>query len=216
MAVAIVPGLLAVVLGIAAGWGIRLLLGRLRRGAVLRPGAAELAAGAITGVGVAVSWPGPLTILVVWTGLLGVALGAVDLLHHRLPDALTLPAVPVSGVLVVVTAVVFPGSGSLVRALIVAVAGTGLLALIAAVAPRAMGRGDVKLIGSLAAMTGYVSAPSFVLALLIAVTLGALMSLLGLALRRLSLSSAIPFGPFLLLGAWSVLSFPELVFVIVG
>lgn len=216
MTVAVLPGVLAAAVGVGAGWGIRVLLGRLRRGTVLRPGVPEVAAGAVTGVGVAVSWPGPLTLLVIWAGLLGVALGAVDLRHHRLPDALTLPAVPITVALVVLTALAFPGSGSLPTALVVTVAGTGLFWLLAALAPRAMGLGDVKLLPSLAMMTGYVSAASFLLALLIAFTLGALLSLAGLATRRLSLSSAIPLGPCLLLGSWSVLSFPGLVTIVIG
>ena len=185
MTVAVLPGLLAALVGAIAGWGIGLLLARLRRGAVLPAGSAELAAGVVTGVGVAASWPGSLTILVVWTGLLGVALGAVDLLHHRLPDALTVPAVPASGSWVVLTALLFPGSGSVLTALLVAVAATGSFWLLAALAPRAMGLGDVKLIPSLALMTGYVSVASFVLALLIAAVLGAALSLAGLAARRL-------------------------------
>ena len=55
------PGLIAAVVGAGAGYGIRLLLAALRRGAVLRAGVPEIATAAVTGVGVAVSWPGPLT-----------------------------------------------------------------------------------------------------------------------------------------------------------
>lgn len=216
MTVAVLPGMLGVVAGAGAGYGIRLLLARLRRGAVLRRGRPELAAAALTGLGVAVSWPGPLTILVVWAGLLSVALGAVDLVHHRLPDALTLPAVPISAVLIGVTALMYPGSGSLLGALVVAVVGTAAFWLLAAIAPRAMGMGDVKLVPSLALLAGYPSAASFVLAVVLAFVLGALVSMLGLLTRRLRLTSAIPFGPFLLAGAWLVLSFPGLATVVTG
>ena len=54
------------------------------------------------------------------------------------------------------------------------------------------------------------------LAVVIAFVLGALVALLGLLFRRLSLSSAIPFGPFLLAGCWLVLVFPGLVTAVVG
>lgn len=216
MTVAVLPGVLGAVAGAGAGWGIRLLLARLRRGAVLGPLWPEVSAAFLVGLGVAVSWPGPLTILVVWAGLLAVALGAVDLAHHRLPDALTLPAIPISGALVGVTALVFRGSGSLLTALAVAVVGTGAFWLLARLAPRAMGLGDVKLVPSLALLTGYPSVASWVLSVLLAFVLGAVVSLLGLLTRRLQLASAIPFGPFLLAGAWLVLAFPAVVTLVTG
>ena len=71
-----------------------------------------------------------------------------------------------------------------------------------------MGLGDVKLVPSLALMTGYVSVAAGVLAVVIAFVLGALVAALGMLSRRLSLTSAIPFGPFLLAGCWLVLASP--------
>ena len=97
MGAGVLPGLVGALVGALAGWGIRLLLASLRRGAVLRPGVPEIASALLTGVGVGLIWPSPLVALVVWAGLLAVALGAVDLVHHRLPDALTLPAIPHHG-----------------------------------------------------------------------------------------------------------------------
>jgi leader peptidase (prepilin peptidase)/N-methyltransferase len=79
-----------------------------------------------------------------------------------------------------------------------------------------MGLGDVKLLPSLALMTGYLSVAAALLALAIAFLLGALVSLAGLALRRMSMTSAIPFGPFLLAGCWLVLAVPGLVTSVVG
>ena len=87
--------------GVGAGAGARLLLGRLRRGARIRAGGCEAAVG--MPVGRDASPAGP------WvpcrrrgcrrcsaSGWLGVAAGAVDIAHRRLPDALTLPALPVA------------------------------------------------------------------------------------------------------------------------
>ena len=65
-------------------------------------------------------------------------------------------------------------------------------------------------------MTGYVSVAAGVLAVVIAFVLGAVVALLGMLFRRLSLRSAIPFGPFLLAGCWLVLVFPGLVTAVVG
>jgi len=210
------PAMIGLAAGALAGWGIRLLLAQLRRGVVVRAGVLEVCAALVTGLGVGLSWPGPVSVLVVWAGLLGVALGAVDLVHHRLPDALTLPAIPITLLLIGITDFAAPATGSVITALIVAGVLGGAFWALSAISPRAMGLGDVKLVPSLALMTGYVSVAAGVLAVVIAFVLGALVALFGLLFRRLSLGSAIPFGPFLLAGCWLVLAFPELVTVVTG
>ena len=204
------PALCGVAVGVAVGWGIRRLLALLRRGAALPPGVAETSCALVTGVGVFLAWGGPLIGLVVWAGWLGVALGAVDIVHHRLPDALTLPAIPITLLVVGVTAWVSPESGNVVAALVVAVVLSVLFLLLAAVAPTGMGYGDVKLVPSLALMTGFVSIAAAVLSVLLAFVLGAGWAAVGLASRRMTMKTAIPFGPFLLAGCWLVLVFPEL------
>ncbi len=196
--------------GALAGSVARRLLGRLRRGVAVRPPVLELAAASVTGLGAALAWPSPLCVLVVWTGLLAVTLSAVDIAAHRLPDALTLPAVPVTAALVLLTWWVDPWSGRPVVGVIAAVCVTASFWMVAALAPRAMGLGDVKLVPSLALMTGYVSVAAVLWWLLLAFALGAAVSLAGLAARRLSMRSAIPFGPCLLVGCWVVLATPGL------
>jgi len=197
--------------GASAGWGARLLLGRLRRGVVVRPPLLEVCAATVTGAGIALAWSSPVIVLVVWTGLLAVTLGAVDIAAHRLPDALTLPAIPISAGLVLSTWLFAPSSGHPVTALLAAVVVTALFAVPAVLAPRAMGRGDLKLVPSLAMMSGYVSVAAVLWWLVLAFALGALVAVVGLAGRRLSLGSAIPFGPCLLAGCWTVLALPGLV-----
>ena len=201
---------LGVVVGVLAGWGARLLLARLRRGVVLRPPLPEVATAVVTGAGVMLSWPAPTVGLLLWTGWLAVTLSAVDIAAHRLPDALTLPAIPITAVLVLVTWLVAQESGRPLTGLVAAALVTGLFWGLAALAPRAMGRGDVKLVPSLALMTGYLSVPAVLWWLMIAFGLGAAVALAGLATRRLALGSAIPFGPCLLAGCWVVLAFPGL------
>src|SRR3954447_24049977 len=109
MAAAVVVAVLA---GAVAGWGIRLLLARLRRGVVLPRGVAETAAAVVSGMGAAVAWGEPTIGLVLLAGLLMVSLGPVDILRHRLPDAITLVALPVSALTVGVTRLLAPTSGS--------------------------------------------------------------------------------------------------------
>lgn len=214
--IAWLPALIGLAAGAASGWVIRLLLARLRRGVIVRAGVLELSAAVVSAAGAGLSWPSPLVGLVLWASLLGVALGAVDLAHHRLPDAVTLPAIPITGLLVVGTHYLAPESGSITTAVVIAVVLGAAFWALSALQPRAMGLGDVKLVPSLALMTGYISVAASVLAVVIAFVLGAAAALLGLLFRRVSLSSAIPFGPFLLAGCWLVLLFPGLVTAVVG
>jgi len=204
------PALCGVAVGAAVGWGIRWLLAVLRRGAVLRAGVAEAICALVTGVGVGLAWGSPLVALVLWAGWLGVALGAVDVMHHRLPDALTLPAIPITALLVGITQWLSPDTGSAMTALLVAAVLSGLFLLLAVLAPSGMGQGDVKLVPSLTLMTGYVSVAAAVLGVLVAFVLGAAWAAVGLASRRMTMKTAIPFGPFLLAGCWLMLVFPEL------
>ncbi|WP_214408250.1 prepilin peptidase, partial [Pseudonocardia lacus] len=94
----------AVVVGAAAGWSAgwlaRRLLARLRRGVVLRRPWCE-AVVAVSWGAVCLGWAGgalPAARVPVLLGLgwLGAAVAAVDLRHRRIPDALTLPALPVA------------------------------------------------------------------------------------------------------------------------
>lgn len=195
-------------LGALAGVGIRLLLGRLRRGAVLRPGVAESSAALVTAVGTLLAAGDATFGLVLLTGLLLVTLGAVDIVHHRLPDAITVPAVPLAAAAVVLTALLAPGSGSLLSAAVAALLLWAVFGLIARISPRSMGGGDVKLMPTLGLLMGYLSPGAVLVGLLLAFGTGSVAALAGVAAHRLGLRSAIPLGPSLLLGAWLVLVFP--------
>ena len=198
----------AVAVGALAGRGIRALLAVIRRGMVLPPGPPELATAVITVIGAGTAWGTPRLFLVALAGLLLVALGWIDVVHHRLPDAITLPAIPVALATVAVTALAVPGSGSVLRAGLCGLALWIVFAALARISPRSMGLGDVKLVPTLGILTGYVSVASTVLAIALAFVLGALVAVAGLLLRRVTLSSAIPFGPFLLAGCWLALALP--------
>jgi len=200
--------LLGSAVGAGAGAGLRLLLRNLRRGVVLRVGWLETGGALATAAGLVLAWSEPTLGLVLFAGLLMVALSGVDIVHHRLPDAITLPALPLAGFAVVVTYLVHPGSGSLLRAGACALLLWCLFAVAARISAAAMGGGDVKLVPTLGLLMGYLGAGAVVIGLAIAFALSSLVVLVGLAARRLRLTSAIPLGPYLLLGCWSVLLFP--------
>jgi leader peptidase (prepilin peptidase)/N-methyltransferase len=154
-------------LGMLAGALARWLLGRLRRGAVVPPPYCELLVGALwaaSGCWWAAGRLDPALLpLLLGLGWLAVAAGTVDVLHGRLPDALTLPALPAALLLAV------PLGGA---AVLKAVLGAGVLAggylAVRVLAPAALGAGDVKLAAGLGAALGALSLSAVLLGALLA------------------------------------------------
>lgn len=169
-----------------------------------------MASALISGSGVVLSGTGGPLLVVLWVGLLAVPLTAVDVAHHRLPDAITLPAIPLTLTVCAADRWWGSGHGDVGRAAIAGVVVGGLFLLLATVAPAAMGRGDAKLAFSIGIALGYLSWPVVLLGLFVGFLAGSLVGLTGVVTRRLALRSAIPFGPALLLGCWLVLAVPQL------
>jgi leader peptidase (prepilin peptidase) / N-methyltransferase len=191
------------------GVPMRRLLARVPRGVTIRPGPVEVACAVVIAAATLLTPVGPQLVLAIWLSVLLVMLSAVDLVEHRLPDWLTLPAIPISLAILLISES-FGGTGDVGRG-VLAGAVLGALFLFAAIAaPRAMGMGDVKLVPSLGILLGYGSWAAVATAVVLAFFLGALVAVGGVVLRRLQFGSAVAFGPFLLLGAWSTLVFPHL------
>lgn len=143
----------------------------------------------------------PLLPLLLVIGSAGVALTLIDLDHHRLPDAIVLPLYPVT-VVGLVLAGLLSGEWFVIPALI----GAGIWLFVVGVpwlvsGGRGMGFGDVKLAPVLGATLGWWGVSAAVVGLLLAFTLGALVGLGLMAARRAGRRTAVPFGPFLLVGA---------------
>ena len=134
-------------------------------------------------------------------GALGVALAAIDIAVQRLPDKLTLPAYPVLIVLLAVPAVAGHDVAALVRAVLGGVALAAGYLLLALLRPGQLGAGDVKLAGIAGLALGWLGWPALIAGAVLGFALSAVVSLVLLALRRVTLHSAICFGPFLLGGA---------------
>lgn len=130
---------------------------------------------------------------------LGVALALIDLDVRRLPNALVLPAYPVLAALLVLGT----DPHSLLRAAIGALVLFAFFFAVAMAAPGAIGFGDVKLAGVVGGMTAFLSWGAFLTSALAGFLLGALAGVMLIAGRRAERSSAIPFGPFMLLGAFT-------------
>ncbi|BBG01914.1 MULTISPECIES: prepilin peptidase [Pseudonocardia] len=185
--------------GVAAGMSTRYGLGRCAR--LSAPGcpAALAVGGAGLGLLVAggllgVRWLPLLAVL----GWLAVAGTITDLAHRRLPNALTLPALPL-----VLLAAVPAGGPAVLRGAAGALLLGGAYAAVHLVSPVAMGAGDVKLagpVGAAVAAPGWAGLP---VAAGLAVLVSGVVAVLALLSGRAHRGSGLPHGPVLLGAALS-------------
>lgn len=130
----------------------------------------------------------------------GTALALIDLDCKRLPDALTLPSYPVALVLLAVGAGLGSDSGELLRAVLGGVAMFAVYFALCFAYPAGMGFGDVKLAGVLGLYLGWLGWGVWAAGLFLGFLLGGLFGVALIALRMGSRKTAVPFGPFMLLG----------------
>lgn len=143
----------------------------------------------------------PELIAFAFLGVLGVALAAIDIAVQRLPDRLTLPGYPITAALLAGAALIDGGGSAFLRALLGGLAlATGYL-LLALIRPGQLGGGDIKLAGLLGMALAWLSWPALVLGGVLGFVLMAVISLVLLAARKITLSSHLAFGPFMLGGA---------------
>ncbi|MEV8319030.1 A24 family peptidase [Streptomyces sp. NPDC059900] len=132
----------------------------------------------------------------------GVLLAVVDFGVHRLPDVLTLPLAGAALVLLGGAAVLPEHAGSWIHALY---GGLGLGAayfVLFLISPNGMGFGDVKLALSLGAVLGWYGWGAVLLGTFAGFLLAALYGGGLVIARRAGRKTAIPFGPFLIGGAF--------------
>jgi leader peptidase (prepilin peptidase)/N-methyltransferase len=134
-------------------------------------------------------------------GAVGVALAAIDVAVQRLPDRLTLPAIPVMIAMLAVAAALGGDPGQLLRAVLGGLTMTAAFLLLALVRPGQLGGGDVKLAALVGLALGWLGWPVLLFGAALGFVLSAVAGLALLALRRVTLQSHIAFGPFLLGGA---------------
>jgi leader peptidase (prepilin peptidase)/N-methyltransferase len=134
-------------------------------------------------------------------GAVGLALAAIDLDTHKLPDAITLPAYPVAAVLLTAAALLDHHPGALGRAAAGAGALFALYALLWLLYPSGMGLGDVKLAGVLGLYLGYLGWGVLAVGAFLGFGYGAVVGIALMAVHRAGRKSRIPFGPFMVAGA---------------
>ncbi|WP_309069256.1 prepilin peptidase [Microbacterium sp.] len=132
----------------------------------------------------------------------GVALAAIDLDTHRLPNALVFPLL-VTGAILLGTAALIEGDGAAaLRAGAGAIALSAIYLAIAFVKPGGMGMGDVKLALPLGLFLGWTGWGALAVGFIAAFAFGALVGLALILTRRIGRRGGIPFGPWMIAGAW--------------
>lgn len=137
-----------------------------------------------------------------WLAAATVSLALIDLDVHRLPNAIVLPLYVAGAALLTASAIVSGDGAPLVRAGVGAIALGGVYLLLAVAVPGGMGGGDVKLAGALGLYLGWLGWPELAVGSLAAFIGGGLFSIVLLLTRRAGRRTGVPFGPWMLAGAW--------------
>lgn len=133
---------------------------------------------------------------------IGVALALIDIDVHRLPNKIVLPSYVVVPLLLTIASW---GDGNWDALLRAAIGGAGLYAfyfLLLFVYPRGMGFGDVKLAGLLGMYLGWLGWGQLAVGAFLGFLLGGLVGGALMAAQRATRKTAIPFGPFMIAGAY--------------
>ena len=133
--------------------------------------------------------------------LAAVALAPIDAGVKRLPNPLVLPLYPFTVAVLGIAALTDSHHGSLTRALLAMAALFGSFYLLALASPGALGFGDVKLVGVLGLLLGWLSWTAVLSGVFLGFVVAALAGLGLLVTRRAGRKDTIPFGPYLLVGA---------------
>jgi leader peptidase (prepilin peptidase)/N-methyltransferase len=150
------------------------------------------------------AWQGASWLLpaLIYLAAISIALTFIDLDHFRLPDQIVLPSYAVVAALLTLPAVVEGEYGRLLRA---AIAGAVLWVfyfVLRVINPNGMGYGDVKLAGVLGMYLGWFGWGQVALGTFLAFLIGGVVGIALMAAGRAGRKTAIPFGPYMIVGAW--------------
>jgi leader peptidase (prepilin peptidase)/N-methyltransferase len=133
---------------------------------------------------------------------MSIALALIDLDTKRLPNVLVAPALVTGIVLLGVAAVV---RGDWTALLGAAIGGAGLFAMylvLALFSRGGMGWGDVKLAAVLGLYLGFLGWGNLLVGAFAAFLFGGLFGAVLMVVRRAGRKTGIPFGPWMIIGAW--------------
>lgn len=130
-----------------------------------------------------------------------VSLSVADIRFHRLPNRLVLGWAVATVPLLLTISMLRADYVPLLLALLSGLLLGGGYLLLSLFGRGAMGMGDVKLAAVLGMNLGYFSMGALLLATMLAFVSASIVVLFGILVRRLTLRSRVPFGPFMILGA---------------
>ncbi|MDE0139809.1 MAG: A24 family peptidase [bacterium] len=142
-----------------------------------------------------------------WMVAVTVVLSFVDVRSYRLPNRVLVPGTVVGLLLLSGGALVDGRIGDVPEALASGLGYSVALLIPALVTRGAIGMGDVKLALLLGLFAGYTGWETAVAALVGAFLLAGAVGVLLLALRRITRHDHLPFGPFMVAGAWLAIAF---------
>lgn len=141
-----------------------------------------------------------LGIALVHLAAVSIVLARIDIEERRLPDAIVLPSIVLSAAVLSLLDL-SAAAPVLTTAVLGSLAYGGFLLLVRMTNPSAMGGGDVKLAVLLGLYLGAAGLERFAAGVAAAFALGGIHALIILAVSR-QRGASIPFGPWMLLGAW--------------
>jgi leader peptidase (prepilin peptidase) / N-methyltransferase len=168
------------------------------------PFSTELSTALVLGGLAARLHPGLVLAAAVWLASCAGPLAWIDIAVHRLPDVLTAPAYAGTMVLLVLAAATSGSWPSLLRAVLGGLALAAFYLIFAMISPGGMGLGDVKLAASLGTLLAWSGWSTLLDGAAAGFLLGGLYGVSLLALRRATRKQHIPFGPFMIVGAFLI------------
>ena len=149
--------------------------------------------------------PGLVLAAACWLAACAVPLAFIDAAVRRLPDRLTIPAYAGTAALLLSAAAVSGHWPILLRAALGGLALAGFYLALLLISPSAMGLGDVKLAASLGTLLAWFGWRTLIAGGFAGFALAGVFGVALLASRRATRKQHIPFGPFMILGAFLVI-----------
>lgn len=134
--------------------------------------------------------------------VIGAALAIIDVRSHRLPNRLVALAGASGLVLLAGAAVTGGGIDALLRSLLAALALFAAYLALRMLSAGGVGGGDIKLAAVIGLYLGWLGWGSVLVGTLAGFVLGGLFAAAMLLIRRAKRRTAIPFGPWMIAGAW--------------
>jgi leader peptidase (prepilin peptidase) / N-methyltransferase len=191
--------------GLMAGRGERAVIARYTAPAGPPPLTVEITTAVLLGALAARVHPGLLLAAACWLAVCAVPLAFIDAAVQRLPDPLTAAAFAGTAVVLLAAAAAGGHWHALTVAILGGVALAGFYLLLAAINPAGMGMGDVKAAASVGTLLAWSGWPFLIAGGIAGFLLAAGCGIALLATGRVTRKQHIPFGPFMLAGAFAVI-----------